>query len=160
LATHGKLEGVPGREIPEDGSFCRLATSAGSRFAAGGMRRLLLVSTAVLAALLPAGCGERGDQAIAYGAHLGQDWKPPAGAKQLRIAVQNSFTRDVIVYADAPGAHYELTVSPISERYMIVPEAKYEISATTEGQSTGMTRLWVEPDNRNGGKGFLVKIRP
>ena len=109
--------------------------------------------------LLLTGCGERGDKAIAYGKGTGDDWKPTA-PKQMRIAVENSFTRDVVLAADAPGAHYELTVGPIRERYMIVPEAEYEIRAWTQEKSTGNVKLYESPDDRNGAKGLRVKIRP
>jgi hypothetical protein len=124
------------------------------------MKRLLFLSAVALAAAFLAGCGERGDKAIAYGDGLGQDWKPTGAAPQMRIAAQNFFTRDVIVYADAPGVHYEMTVGPIRERYMIVPLGKYEITATTRGNSAGMSKLWVDPDDRGAAKGLLVKIRP
>ena len=112
-----------------------------------------------LSLLLLAGCGERGDKAIAYGPELGQEWAP-AGPKQMRISVENYFTRDIVVQADAPGRHYELTVGPIRQRHMIVPEAKYEITAYTREKSTGTTQLWVDVDDRNGAKGLWVKIRP
>ena len=124
------------------------------------MKRLALLATAALATFLFTGCGENGDKAIAYGDGLGQEWAPPAGAKQMRISADNSFTRRIVVVAEAPGVHYEMTVRPIRERYMIIPEGNYTITAFTEQRSTGMTKLWVNPDNRNGGKGLLVKIRP
>jgi len=108
--------------------------------------------------LLLAGCGERGDKAIAYGKGLGQEWTGAPG--QMRISAQNFFTRDVVIHADAPDAHYELTVGPIRERHMIVPEAKYEIQAFTKEKSTGMMKLYIDPDDRNGAKGLWVKIRP
>ena len=117
--------------------------------------RLLL---ALLVAGFLAGCGERGAKAIAYGDGLGQEWTPAAGG-QMRIAVENYFTRDVVVQADAPGLHYELTVGPIRKRYMIVPEAEYKITAYTEERSTGLNFLYVTPDDRNGAKGLWVKIR-
>ncbi len=110
------------------------------------------------AALLFAACTERGDKAIAYGKGRGRDWKP-ATPGQMRIAVENYFTRDVVVVAEAPGAHYELTVGPIRERYMIVPEAKYEITASTEERSTGMMRLHIDPEDIAGAKGVRVQIR-
>lgn len=109
--------------------------------------------------LLLAGCAERGDKAIAYGDGLGQEWTP-AGPKQMRISAENYFTRDVIVHADAPGAHYELTVGPIRKRYMIVPAANYQIQAYTLGKSTGGVQLYVGADNRNGANGLMVRIRP
>ena len=112
-----------------------------------------------LAFLALAACGERGDKAIASGDGLGQDWRPPAGAAQMRISVENFFTRDVVVLADAGPAHYELTVGPIRQRYMIVPAADYKIRAYTEERSTGMNFLYVNPDDRNGARGLLVKIR-
>jgi hypothetical protein len=124
------------------------------------MRRLLQLSAAALAVALLAACGERGDKAIAYGDGLGQEWVPAGEAPLLRISVQNSFTRDVIVRADAPGSHYELTVGPIRERYMIVPLGKYDISAVTKERDTGNTKLWVNPDDRGKAKGLLVKVRP
>jgi hypothetical protein len=130
------------------------------RFAAAGMRHLLLFAVIGLATLLLAGCGEHGDKAIAYGDELGQEWKPAAGVQQMRISVENSFTRKIVVFADSPQAHYELTVGPIRDRHMIVPAGTYEITAFTEGKSVGMTKLWVNPDDRNGAKGLLVKIRP
>jgi hypothetical protein len=117
------------------------------------MKHLLLLSV-----LLLAGCGERGDKAIAYGQELGQDWAGAPG--QMRISVQNFFTRDAVICADTPNAHYELTVGPIRERYMIVPEAKYEITAYTNEKSTGTTQLHVDPDDRGAAKGLWVKIRP
>lgn len=116
--------------------------------------RLLLV----IPLLLLSGCGERGDKAIAYGKDLGQDWAGAPG--QMRISGQNFFTRDVVIYADDPGARYELTVGPIRERYMIVPEAKYEITAFTPEKSTGVMQLYADKDDRNGAKGLWVKIRP
>ena len=109
--------------------------------------------------MLSAGCGENGDKAIAYGDGIGRGWHPPPGEKQMRIAVENSFTRDVLVQADAPGMHYEITVRPVRDRYMIVPEAKYEIKASTEGHSTGLNYLYVMPDDGDGFKGLRVKIR-
>ena len=109
--------------------------------------------------LMLTACGEHGDKAIAYGSELGQDWQP-TGPGQMRISVENYFTRDAVVNADAPGAHYELTVGPVRRRYMIIPEAKYQITAYTEERSTGMTKLWVNSDDRNGAKGLWVKIRP
>lgn len=122
------------------------------------MRRLpLLLSTALVAVFL-FGCSEKGDKAIAYADGLGQEWKPAAPG-QMRIACENYFTRDVVIHADAPGAHYEMTVGPIRKRYMIVPEAKYEIKALTEEKSTGMNYLYVNPDDRNGAKGLHIKIR-
>jgi hypothetical protein len=121
---------------------------------------VLLTCLVALAALLTAGCtGESGDKAIAYGDGLGQEWTPPAGGKQMRIAVENYFTRDVLVVANAPGLHYELTVGPIRKRYMIVPEAEYEIKASTEERSTGMNYLYVTPEENNGAKCLHVKIR-
>ncbi len=113
----------------------------------------------VLATLFLAGCAERGDKAIAYGDDLGQDWKPTA-PKQMRIAVENYFTRDVVVQADAPGFHYELTVGPIRRRHMIVPEAGYRIEAYAAGDTAGNVQLFVDKDDRNGAKGLWVKIRP
>ena len=127
------------------------------------MKRATLFLAALLLApcslLFLAGCGERGDKAIAYGKELGQEWVP-TGPKQMRISAENYFTRDVVVQADAPGLHYELTVGPIRQRYVIVPEAKYEITAYTREKSTGSVKLWVNPDDRNGAKGLWVKIRP
>ena len=114
---------------------------------------------ALAVALLTASCGESGAKAIAYGDDLGQDWNPPAGAQQLRIGAENYFTRDVVVVAIATGLHYELTVGPIRKRYMIVPDAHYEITAYTHGD-TGMVKLEVDEDNRHGAKGLWVKIRP
>ena len=119
------------------------------------MKSLLLLCTALL---LLAGCGERGDKAIAYGKGRGREWTP-AAAGQMRIAVENYFTRDVIVMADGPRAHYELSVGPIRERYMIVPEGKYEITAVTPTQKTGNMRLHVDPEDINGAKGLRVQIR-
>jgi hypothetical protein len=110
------------------------------------------------ALLLLTGCGERGDKAIAYGKGKGREWTP-AGPGQLRIGVENYFTRDVIVMADAPGVHYELTVGPIRERYMIVPEGKYEVTAVTKERNTGMMRLHVDPEDIAGAKGLRVQIR-
>jgi hypothetical protein len=121
--------------------------------------RLLLFSLSLLISLLLSGCAERGDKAIAYGDGLGQEWKP-TGPKQMRIAGENYFTRDVVIQADAPGLHYELTVGPIRKRYMIVPEAKYEIKAYTEERSTGLMKLYQQGDDRNGAKAIWVRIRP
>jgi len=118
--------------------------------------RLLFFSLSL--SLLLAGCGERGDKAIAYGDGLGQEWTP-AAPKQMRIAIENYFTRDVTVTADAPGAHYEMTVGPIRKRYMIVPEADYKLEAYTEERSTGIMKLYEQPDNRNGARGVWLKIR-
>ncbi|HVU17039.1 MAG TPA: hypothetical protein VHD32_08935 [Candidatus Didemnitutus sp.] len=123
------------------------------------MNRIAFVAL-VLVAFLATSCGERGDKAISYGDELGQDWRPPAGAAQMRISVENYFTRDVVVQADAGSAHYELTVGPIRKRYMIVPTANYEINATTEERSTGTTLLHVRPDDRDGAHALLVSIRP
>lgn len=123
------------------------------------MTRIASVALTALV-LLFAGCGERGDKAIAYGDELGQDWRPPAGASQMRISVENYFTRDVVVQADAGTSHYELTVGPIRKRYMIVPIGSYQISAFTEGRSTGNTMLRERPDDRDGARGLLVSIRP
>jgi len=121
--------------------------------------RMLLRSMCVAAAVALAGCGESGDRAIAYGDGLGQDWRPPAGGKQMRVSVENYFTRDVVVVAEAPGRRFELTVGPIRKRYMIIPEDQYQISAFTEERSTGLNYLYVSPDDRNGAKGLWVKIR-
>jgi hypothetical protein len=123
------------------------------------MRHLPLLLSAALAAVFFTACAEKGDKAIAYEDGLGEDWKPAAPG-QMRIACENYFTRDVIVQADAPGAHYEMTVGPVRKRHVIVPEAKYEIKAYTEERSTGMMHLYVEANDRNGAKGLLVKIRP
>jgi hypothetical protein len=120
------------------------------------MKSVLLLCAAVL---LLTGCAERGDKAIAYGKGTGDDWKPAASG-QMRIAVENSFTRDVVLSATAPGKYYELTVGPIRERYMIVPEAAYEIQAWTQEKKTGNVKLYVTGDDRNGAKGLRVKIRP
>lgn len=108
--------------------------------------------------MLLAGCGERGDKAIAYGKELGQEWTGAPG--QMRISAENYLTRDAAVHADASGAHYEMTVGPIRKRHMIVPEAKYEISAYTKEKSTGLMKLYADKDDRNGAKGLWVKIRP
>lgn len=121
-----------------------------------GMSRL--IPLVALLALL-AGCGEQGDKAVADGDGLGQDWRPPPGAKQMRISVENYFTRDVVVLADAPGLHYELTVGPIRKRYVIVPDADYKVTAYTEERSTGNNFLYVDRDDRNGARALLVKIR-
>ena len=43
------------------------------------------------------------------------------GLHLMRISVENYFTRDVVVHADAPGLHYELTVGPVRQRYMVIP---------------------------------------
>lgn len=123
------------------------------------MRPPAWLPLALLIAALCAGCGEHGAKAIAYGDDLGLEWSAPAGSKQMRISVENYFTRDVVVEADAPGLHYELTVGPIRKRYMIVPEAEYKITAYTEERSAGINKLYVIPDDRNGAKGLRVKIR-
>ena len=111
------------------------------------------------ALLLLAGCSERGDKAIAYGDELGREWKPSA-PKQMRISVENYFTRDVVVTAAAPGLHYELTVGPVRRRYMIVPAEKYEITAVADGDTAGNVHLHVDPDDLNGARNLWVKIRP
>jgi hypothetical protein len=138
---------------------CGLAARGSLRITAGGMRTSTLLLAAALAAAFFTGCRERGDQAIAYGDDLGQEWTPPAGAKQMRISVENYFTRDVVINADAPGVHYELTVGPIRKRHMIVPAADYKITAFTQERSTGMNYLYVTKDDRNGARALLVKIR-
>ena len=120
------------------------------------MKFSLLLCSALL---LLTGCGERGDKAIAYGKGTGDDWKPAAPG-QMRIAVENSFTRDVVLSATAPGKYYELTVGPIRERYMIVPEETYAIQAWTPQEQTGNVKLYVTADDRNGARGLRVKIRP
>ncbi len=114
----------------------------------------------VLLAGFFAGCGEKGDKAIAYGKGLGQEWSAPAGAKQMRISAENFFTRDVVISADSAAAHYEMTVGPIRRRYMIVPEGSYEIQAFSVADAVGHVRLRVDPDDRNGAKGLWVQIRP
>jgi len=68
-------------------------------------------------------------------------------------------TRDVVIEADGGGRHYELTVGPVRERFMIVPEAEYKIKATTQERSTGMNYLYVDKIMENGAKGLHVKIR-
>ena len=123
------------------------------------MKRSPMFFAAVVAAVFFSGCAEKGDKAIAYADGLGEDWTP-AAPKQMRIACENYFTRDVVVQADAPGVHYEMTVGPIRKRYMIVPEAKYEIKAYTEERSTGLMHLYVNANDKNGAKGLHVKIRP
>ena len=105
------------------------------------------------------GCGERGDKAVANGDGLGQEWAP-AKPHLLRISAENYFTRDVVVRADAPGLHYELTIGPIRQRFMVVPDEKYEITAYAAGDTAGNVKLFVDRDDRNGGKGLWVKIRP
>lgn len=121
------------------------------------MKLPLLLCSALL--LLTA-CGERGDKAIAYGSGTGADWKPSAPG-QMMITAQNLFTRDVVIVALAPGKHYEMTVGPIRERYMIVPDAKYKIEAWTgEKRASGVVHLYVGFDKHDGYNAIPVKIRP
>ena len=121
--------------------------------------KLRILFFSVSLSLLLAGCAEKGDKAIAYGDGLGQEWQP-TGPKQLRLSAENFFTRDVVVIAEAPGLHYELTIGPIRQRHMIIPAEKYEITAYADGDTAGNVKLHVDPDDRNGGKGLWVKIRP
>jgi len=123
------------------------------------MKRPLWFIAAALAAVLLTGCAEKGDKAILYGDGLGKEWRPPAGGGQMRICCENYFTRDVVVQADGSGRHYELTVGPVRKRFMIVPEAEYQIKAYTEEKSAGMNYLYVDKIQENGAKGLHVKIR-
>jgi hypothetical protein len=123
------------------------------------MKRSLVFFAAALAAVSLTGCAEKGDKAILYGDGLGKEWRPPAGGGQMRICAENYFTRDVVVQADGGGKHFELTVGPVRKRFMIVPEAEYEIKAYTEEMSAGITRLYVDKVQENGAKGLHVKIR-
>ena len=120
---------------------------------------VLKIWALLIVASLFAGCSERGDKAVAYGDGLGQEWAP-AKPHLLRISAENYFTRDVVVHADAPGLHYELTIGPIRKRFMVVPDEKYEITAFADGDTAGNVKLSVDRDDRNGGKGLWVKVRP
>ena len=107
------------------------------------------------------GCGEKGDKAILYAAGLGREaGDVSAGPGQLRVAVQNSFTREAVVICEGAAGHYEITVRPTRERYMIIPAGEYEFSAYSYGKSLGNTQLRVVPENLATSKGFLVQIRP
>jgi hypothetical protein len=123
------------------------------------MERSLLLLTAAVAAVLLASCAEKGDKAILYGDGLGKEWRPPAGGGQMRICCENYFTRDVVVQADGGGKHFEMTVGPVRKRFMIVPEADYQIKAYTEEKSAGMNNLYVDKIQENGANGLHVKIR-
>jgi hypothetical protein len=91
---------------------------------------------------------------------FGYDWTSANPKDVLRVSVQNSFTRDSFVALDGAGKHYELTVGPIKDAFMIVPKGNYEFSAWSFGKSVGNTKYDVAQDDRNGIKGVLVKIRP
>lgn len=106
-----------------------------------------LIPIFCLLALLVAGCGERGDKAIAYGNDMGESWNPSAPG-QMRIAAYNLFTQDVVITAVAPGKHYELTVGPIRQRYLVLPRADYEI------------RVWTREWRTNGSSGRLRFLTP
>ena len=123
------------------------------------MHRSRFILAVALAVAFLTGCGERGDKAILYGDGLGKEWRPPTGGGQMRICVENFFTRDVVVTAVGGNQHFELTVGPIRKRFMIVPEADYKISAVTEEKSTGNNYLYVDKILENGAKGLHVKIR-
>jgi hypothetical protein len=111
--------------------------------------------------LLASGCSfEKGDKPLARGKGFGYDWTSANPKDVLRVSVQNSFTRDSFVALDGAGKHYELTVGPIKDAFMIVPKGNYEFSAWSFGKSVGNTKYDVGQDDRNGIKGVLVKIRP
>ncbi len=106
------------------------------------------------------GCGEKGDKAIHYAAGLGREaGDVSAGPGQLRVAVQNSFTREAVVICEGPTGHYEITVRPTRERYMIIPAGEYEFTAYTYGREIGGIRLNPIPENLGASKGFYVQIR-
>ena len=123
------------------------------------MTSVLKICVWVFVVSLLTACGERGDKAVAYGDGLGQEWAP-AKPHTMRISAENYFTRDVVIHADAPGLHYELTIGPIRQRFMVVPDEKYEITAYAAGDTAGNVTLHVDRDDRNGGKGLWIKIRP
>jgi hypothetical protein len=113
----------------------------------------------VLVVLLLLGCAEIGDKPIASGEGLGEIYKAPAGSKQMRIAIENYFTRRVTVEVIGAGKHYHVLVGPIRKRHIIVPEGKYEVKAWTEERSTGGNYLHVTPFTANGMNGLSVRIR-
>ncbi len=108
--------------------------------------------------LLLAGCGgqsERGVEPIARGTGLGQEWSP-SGPNQMRIAVKNSLTGTFVVRIDSSKAHFELTVGPKEERYMIVPLAEYKFFVFNGQKSAGNN--YIFDDDHNGAKGLVLDI--
>ena len=115
----------------------------------------------LFACVLLASCAqEKGNKPIARGKGFGYDWKSDNPQGVFRVSVQNSFTRDAVVGLDGNGAHYELTVSPIGEGFMVVPKGDYKYSAWSFGRSVGETKIAMQNDERNGISGVMVKIRP
>lgn len=106
-----------------------------------------------------AGCAEKGDKTIVSGEGLGETYKAPAGSKQMRIAMENYFTRRVTIEVTGGGKQYQVVVGPIRKWHIVVPEAKYEIKAWTEERSTGGNYLHVTPFTANGLNGLWVRIR-
>ena len=107
-----------------------------------------------------AGCGENGDKPLARGSGLGYDWTTTNPKAVLRVSVQNSFTRDAVIAVDGEGRHYEVSVGPVRDAFMVIPRGTYAYSGWSYGKSLGLTKLQVIEEERHGIAGVLLRIRP
>ena len=114
----------------------------------------------VLLSLLLVGCWEKGDKPLARGKGFGYEWTPVTPKTVQRVSVQNSFTRDAVVTVDGEGKHYEISVGPIREAYIVIPRGDYDYAGWSYGKSLGNTQLRVTEQERDGMRSMLVQIRP
>ncbi|HUJ45136.1 MAG TPA: hypothetical protein VLW52_16195 [Opitutaceae bacterium] len=124
------------------------------------MRNLLM---AVFIWLLSACSREMGDAPVTRGDGLGETWVDAGQRPNLVMyAVRNSYTRDILFALESSGAHYELVVGPVRERFMVVPKGDYQIRIATSGSSAveDYIHYYPEPCARHGVQGILIKVRP
>ena len=114
----------------------------------------------ILLTLTLAGCSDKGDKPLARGKGFGYEWSSPSPKTVLRVSVQNSFTRDAVIAVDGEGKHYEISVGPIRDAFIVIPRGVYEYSGWSYGKSLGNTRLRIAQEERNGISGVLIQIRP
>jgi hypothetical protein len=101
-----------------------------------------------------------GSKPLAHGSGNGAEYATSAPASQFRIAVRNSFTRDVTFEIANVNARYIVDVPPVSEYYLIIPNEEYTYTAYTQAKTVGSLHLEESATNFNGISGKYIKVKP